>query len=93
MGATSIIPASLPFHIHTLSTSLQPPPYVIPSVAGESPASNLFSPLRFRTHVKSTTWHRSVAQLARALVSKTKGRGFESCRSCHNSSDSGASEP
>ena len=28
---------------------------------------------------------RSVAQLARALVSKTKGRGFESCRSCQKS--------
>ena len=32
--------------------------------------------------------HRSVAQLARALVSKTKGRGFESCRSCQMRSSS-----
>ena len=26
---------------------------------------------------------RGVAQLARAAVSKTAGRGFESCRPCH----------
>ena len=67
---------------HTLTKSLPLIPTLMPYVAHTTLAGLRIAPSRWHPPCKIKCRQRSVAQLARALVSKTKGRGFESCRSC-----------